>query len=114
MLLRVVIGKLSEELGDLLLQVVFHSQMAAEEGSFTMADVAAGISDKMIRRHPHVFADDARPDAAGQTKRWEDIKAAERAAEAGSNPVSVLDGISHNCLPWCVRKSCKKELHMLI
>lgn len=105
--------KLSEELGDLLLQVVFHSQMAAEEGSFTMADVAAGISDKMIRRHPHVFADDARPDAAGQTKRWEDIKAAERAAEAGSNPVSVLDGISHN-LPAMVRaeKLQKRAAHV--
>ena len=102
--------KLAEELGDLLLQVVFHSQMAAEEGSFTMADVAAGISDKMIRRHPHVFADDVRPDAAGQTKRWEDIKAAERAAEAeaktgyetGTADLSVLDGISIN-LPAMVR-----------
>ena len=102
--------KLAEELGDLLLQVVFHSQMAAEEGSFTMADVAAGISDKMIRRHPHVFADDTRPDAAGQTKRWEDIKAAERAAEAdaktgsetGTAALSVLDGISSN-LPAMVR-----------
>ena len=94
--------KLAEELGDLLLQVVFHSQMAAEEGSFTMADVAAGISDKMIRRHPHVFADDARPDAAGQTKRWEDIKASERAADAGEADISVLDGIAVN-LPAMVR-----------
>ena len=94
--------KLAEELGDLLLQVVFHSQMAEEEGSFTMADVAAGISDKMIRRHPHVFSDDERPDADGQTKRWEDIKASERASEAAGEPISILDGISAN-LPAMVR-----------
>ena len=94
--------KIAEELGDLLLQVVFHSQIAAEEGSFDMADVAAGISDKMIRRHPHVFSDDTRPDAQGQKQRWEDIKAQERSDDSAGAPVSVLDGISNN-LPAIMR-----------
>ena len=94
--------KIAEELGDLLLQVVFHSQIAAEEGSFDMADVAAGISNKMIRRHPHVFSDDTRPDAQGQKQRWEDIKAQERSDDSAGAPVSVLDGISNN-LPAIMR-----------
>ena len=74
--------KIAEELGDLLLQVVFHAQMAAEEGSFTLADVARRISDKMVRRHPHVFGDEEREDAAAQKQAWEEIKAAERAEKA--------------------------------
>lgn len=96
--------KLAEELGDLLLQVVFHSQIADEEGSFDLADVARGISDKMVRRHPHVFGGEDRPSADEQTQRWEDIKAAERAAESGNETgtASVLDGISVN-LPAMMR-----------
>lgn len=69
---------LREELGDLLLQVVFHAQMASEEGAFTFEDVAQAINDKMIRRHPHVFAEAEIADAEAQTANWETIKAAER------------------------------------
>lgn len=71
---------LKEELGDLLLQVVFHSRMAEEEGAFTFADVVETITEKMIRRHPHVFgaAKDETPDAV--KARWEEIKAQEKAA----------------------------------
>lgn len=71
---------LQDELGDLLFQVVYHAQMAAEEGRFDFADVAKSISDKMIRRHPHVFGDAAARDAAAQTAAWEAQKSAERAA----------------------------------
>ena len=70
---------LREELGDLLLQVVFHARMAEEAGHFTLADVAAGIAAKMERRHPHVFGDAApAADAAAQLIDWEAIKAAEK------------------------------------
>lgn len=69
---------LREELGDLLLQVVFHSQMASEGKLFAFEDVAAAINDKMIRRHPHVFGDADIADAHAQTANWETIKAAER------------------------------------
>ena len=82
---------LCDELGDLLLQVVFHARIAEEEGSFTLADVARSISNKMINRHPHVFGDDSKPDAAQQGQQWEEIKQAERAAK-GRN--GVLD-----CIP---------------
>lgn len=78
---------LKEELGDLLLQVVFHAQMAKEQGDFEFADVVEAISEKLIRRHPHIFARDvfasARVDtSAAQTAAWEDHKAAERVARA--------------------------------
>ncbi len=85
---------LKEELGDLLLQVVFHARMAEEAGLFAFADVAKAIGDKMVRRHPHVFGDAHIPDAAAQTVSWENIKAAERAASGDkAGPPSVLDGI---------------------
>jgi MazG family protein len=73
--------ELKDELGDLLLQVVFHAQMASEEGSFTFADVVQSISEKMIRRHPHVFSDAEIKTADAQTENWETIKEAERAAK---------------------------------
>lgn len=73
---------MQDELGDLLLQVVFHSQMATEEGSFAFEDVARSINDKMIRRHPHVFGDADIQSAAAQTENWETIKKAEREARA--------------------------------
>ncbi len=76
---------LAGELGDLQLQVVFHARMAEEAGHFTLADVIAGIADKMVRRHPHVFADDVEPVAA-----WETIKANERAGRAETG---ALDGV---------------------
>ena len=74
-------AELEGELGDLLLQVVYHARIAEEAGAFGFADVVAAISDKMIRRHPHVFGDASRDKTAGeQTRDWEAIKAAERAA----------------------------------
>jgi MazG family protein len=85
-------GDLKEELGDLLLQVAFHAQIARERGAFDFADVAQGICDKMIRRHPHVFGEASRRDAAEQTVAWEAIKAEERAAKA-AKAVGVLDGV---------------------
>ncbi len=71
---------LPDELGDLLFQVVYHARMAEEAGYFGFATVAKAISDKMIRRHPHVFGETAMRDAAAQTAAWEAGKAAERAA----------------------------------
>jgi MazG family protein len=84
---------LRDELGDLLLQVVFHSRMAEEAGGFTFADVAGAISTKLIRRHPHIFADAAQRDARTQTVAWEAQKAEERAAK-GKTYVSALDGVA--------------------
>jgi MazG family protein len=84
---------LRDELGDLLLQVVFHSQMAAEAGTFTFADVADSIADKLTRRHPHIFADAAQRDARGQTIAWEAQKAEERAAKRKA-AASALDGVA--------------------
>ena len=90
---------LRDELGDLLLQVVFHAQMAREDGSFDFDAVARGIADKMIRRHPNVFGDDesdARHSAPAQMRSWEAQKAAERDARAvaeGRTP-SALDGVA--------------------
>jgi ATP diphosphatase len=79
---------LRDELGDLALQIVFHAEMAAEAGHFTLAEVLDGISDKMERRHPHIFGDDP----TGGHHRWEEIKAAERAQKPGDD--SVLAGVA--------------------
>jgi ATP diphosphatase len=84
--------ELRDELGDLLLQVVFHSQMAAEQGSFDFHDVAESISEKMLRRHPHVFGDAKADDGEAVKQHWEAIKAAER-AEKGKEYKSALDGV---------------------
>ena len=83
---------LREELGDLLLQVVFHARMAEEEGHFAFDDVAAAIADKMVRRHPHVFGDTEIASVAAQNAAWEAHKAAEREAKGGAD--SVLDGVA--------------------
>lgn len=80
--------ELREELGDLLLQVVFHARMAEEAGHFAFEDVAASISDKMERRHPHIFGDE---DGQMDTARWEDLKARER-DNKGSD--SAMDGVA--------------------
>lgn len=74
---------LKEELGDLLLQVVYHSQLAAEDQAFTFGDVVHGITTKMIRRHPHVFGDEAARSAGMAKGFWERIKAEEKAEKAG-------------------------------
>jgi len=91
---------LREELGDLLFQVVYHAQMAGERGWFDFDDVARLISEKLVRRHPHVFGDDVVDDAAQQSLAWERHKAMERAAKGGTS--GVLDGIP-KALPALVR-----------
>ena len=85
---------LKEELGDLLFQVVFHSQMAAEDGAFDIADVTSGIADKMVRRHPHVFESPDARSATEQARAWERIKADERASKANDVNPSALDGVA--------------------
>ena len=72
---------LKEELGDLLLQVVMHAQIAEEEGLFTMEDVIKGISEKMIRRHPHVFGETVAADSAEVLENWDKIKKKEKAGK---------------------------------
>jgi len=83
-------GDLCEELGDLLLQIVFHSQLATERGKFSIADVVDSLSNKMIRRHPHVFGDQAVSSVSDVWKNWEQLKALE---PAGRRRESKLDGI---------------------
>lgn len=87
---------LRDELGDLLFQVVFYAQMAKEQGDFDFDAVAAAIADKMVRRHPHVFADAGMRNAAEQTRAWEATKAEERAAKGTD---SVLDGVARTLPP---------------
>lgn len=85
---------LKDELGDLLFQVVFHSQMASEAGDFTFDDVANAISDKMYRRHPHVFGTPDDRSSTEQTVAWEALKAEERASKGKGQPTSALDGVA--------------------
>ena len=95
-------AKFAEEMGDLLLQIVFHSQIASEEGRFTVADVIREIHDKMIRRHPHVFGETSAKDSKEVLRNWEQIKAEERRAskersegeEGEKESPSLLDGVS--------------------
>ncbi len=82
------------ELGDLLFQVAFHSQLATELGQFCATDVARSIAEKMLRRHPHVFGSPDGRDAEAQTVAWETMKAEERAAQVDQGPVSHLDGVA--------------------
>jgi XTP/dITP diphosphohydrolase len=80
---------LAEELGDLLLQVVLHAQIASEEGRFDLAAIAAGLSAKLVRRHPHVFAEAEAADSAAVKQLWEVIKAEERGASGRPHPPST-------------------------
>ena len=91
---------LRDELGDLLLQVVYHARMAEEAGAFDFDNVVATICDKMIRRHPHVFGKDTVESAEAQTRAWEALKADERGAAGGG----TLDGVPV-ALPALVRGS---------
>lgn len=89
---------LRDELGDLLLQVVFHARMAQEQGAFAFPDVVLAICEKLIRRHPHVFAQTDTLTAEDVTAQWDEIKASEKAAKArraseGPAPASLLDGV---------------------
>lgn len=90
---------LRDELGDLLLQVVFHAQMARERGAFDFGDVVRAISSKMMRRHPHVFAGERVADADAQRGAWEEHKARER---AGTGDESVIAGVGR-ALPALMR-----------
>ncbi len=84
--------ELKSELGDLLLQTVFHAQIAQDQGLFAFEDIVNGVSDKMVARHPHIFGEESRDKSAEQqTKDWEQIKAAERAAQTQTG---VLDGVA--------------------
>ena len=90
---------LREELGDVLMQVVLHAQIAADAGAFTMADVARDINDKLIRRHPHVFGERSADSADEVLAIWDSVKLAEKgakdadAAEAGERPEGLLEGV---------------------
>src|SRR5439155_1135079 len=117
---------LAGELGDLLLQVILHAQLAAEAGVFDLADVHEAIGSKIVRRHPHVFGDAEARTAADVSRQWERIKAAERAEAAGvgdsedgapaeeaREPGSALDGISSS-LPaldalWDAAKASERD-----
>src|ERR1700730_16846777 len=95
-------AKFADEMGDLLLQIVFHSQIAKEEGRFEVSDVIRAVHDKMVRRHPHVFGEKRAKDAAELLRNGEKIKKEERAAAGKktegakneSKPASMLDGVS--------------------
>ncbi len=97
-------AELREELGDLLFQVVYHAQMAAERGWFDFEDVVRTISDKMVRRHPHVFGTERVESAAAQRRAWEEHKAAERRAKAAAagGPGGLLEDLPRN-LPALLR-----------
>ncbi len=97
---------LRSELGDLLLQVVFHSRIAEEQGLFGFEQVAQAINEKLIRRHPHVFGDERYETDAQRQQAWEQAKSEERQAKNSENsPASVLDGVATN-LPALVQ--CEK------
>ncbi len=96
---------LREELGDLLFQPIFHAQMASEAGYFDIGDVIYGITEKLIRRHPHVFGEEAANSAEVAKGQWETVKHEERAAKAqrkGNSAPSLLDDVPHN-LPALAR-----------
>jgi ATP diphosphatase len=101
--------ELRDELGDLLLQVVFHSQMAQEQGLFEFDDVVHAISEKMLRRHPHVFGDARYADVEEQKRAWEAIKQAERAAKGAVHDDSALAGVSHGQPEW--QRALKLQQH---
>jgi MazG family protein len=101
--------KIAEELGDLLLQILFHAELGRLAGTFDLGDVIESIYLKMVRRHPHVFGETKARDAAEVLKNWEQIKAEERRAagkgdaqERGGEKASVLDGVPHS-LPALMR-----------
>ena len=98
------LADIKSELGDLLFQIVFYSQLATEQHAFDFNDVAQAISDKLTRRHPHVFANEKIKNAEEQTKEWERLKQQERKIKAGKNAdtLSHLDDVSRT-LPSLMR-----------
>jgi nucleoside triphosphate diphosphatase len=105
---------LKSELGDLLFQVVFHAQMASENDDFDFVDVVSAINDKLVRRHPHVFADDETRDEEKLNSDWEKHKKKERAEKAGGDEIrnSYLDGVASSmpALRWS-EKLQKRAAH---
>ena len=95
--------KFAEELGDLLLQITFHSQIASEEGRFTVADVIREVHEKMVRRHPHVFGNQRAKDAEEVLKNWHQIKAQERRTKAATNGVTAVDEAPESALDGVTR-----------
>jgi len=85
--------ELRDELGDLLFQIVFYSQLATERGEFTIDDVIEAIYRKMVRRHPHVFGEERAENSAEVLRNWEAIKAKEKQAKAAASNTSILDGV---------------------
>lgn len=110
------IPNMSEELGDILLQVVFHSQMAQEAGTFTMQDVVHGIAEKLVRRHPHVFGEATANDSDAVMVQWEAIKAQEKTQLAStsnaSNPIpeSLLGQIPRGLPPMAKALKIQKRV----
>lgn len=102
---------LEDELGDLLLQVVFHAQMAQEAGEFEFGDVVAGIVAKMIRRHPHVFADEVHETPGDVLTRWDEIKAAEKAEKGDHGNGSPLDDVPANLPGLMQAQKLQKKAH---
>src|SRR6266852_5256834 len=88
-------AKFAEEMGDLLLQIVFHSQIARETGRFTVADVIRNVHEKMVRRHPHVFGKKGAKDAAEVLKNWEQIKSEERHAKGSGREMGAVKQQAH-------------------
>lgn len=101
------LNDLQSELGDLLLQVVFHSRLAEEQGLFDFEQVSKGICQKLVRRHPHVFAGKRFANDEERKQAWEAVKAQERENKITENKASVLDGIALN-LPALMQ--CEKTL----
>lgn len=99
---------LKEELGDLLLQVVFHSELAAESGSFDLDEVAEGISQKLIRRHPHVFGDKEVGDSGAVLKQWEEIKREEKGDQAEPYLHGVGKGLPATLRGYKLQKKAAK------
>ncbi|MCP4180079.1 MAG: nucleoside triphosphate pyrophosphohydrolase [bacterium] len=100
---------IKEELGDLLMHIVFHSQIANENNEFTFEDVVNEVSEKMLRRHPHIFGDNQKLDNPDHVvKLWEKIKAAEKREKNIPQPNSILDGIPNN-LPALIRAEQTQE-----
>ncbi len=91
---------LRDELGDLLLQVVFHAQMAAEQQAFSFDDVVLAITSKMVRRHPHVFGETFAEDAAGAKRSWNEIKARERAARTAGEVATADNSRDQQARSW--------------
>ncbi|MFT2090121.1 nucleoside triphosphate pyrophosphohydrolase [Paraglaciecola sp. 2405UD69-4] len=103
---------IKDELGDLLFQVVFYGQLGSEQGQFSFDDIASGISDKLIRRHPHVFASSKEKSNQDLSKQWDDIKAQERAESGKDNDSSLLANIPSGVTPLIkahkLQKQCAK------